>query len=296
MSWTLLLADRHHSWANWIQERNFPVTLDLFPSSGRLGPPGCLRLLRHGEISSWGYLGSNLLVRSPLRAVQIVHRLHPAGADGGVVLLEVSQDSAVGRELHRTLAQFFPFSSILAPEGSNVNLEGWPIGPETIELPSELPQVALQAQRRSRWIELLDSCNEIELDLRRIDAFGARFRSGQAVQFPSVLYAEFLGSTLYLVAESSPPEAEISRLLDKFGATRAHVTRPSDFEGVIVSFAHENGMDFVMGRIKSLDFESLRATIQTPAESLGSARSIYFGLMRVDDKGRELPEHPPWTL
>lgn len=212
------------------------------------------------------------------------------------MLLEVSQDSVVGRELHQTLVQFFPFASILAPEGGNVNLEGWPIGPETIELPLELPQVALQAQRRSRWIELLDSTNEIELDLRRIDAFGARFRAGQAVQVPSALYAELLGTTLYLVVENSPPEAEIARLMDTVGAVKAHITRPTDFEGVIVSFAHENRLDFVMGRIKCVDFESLRATIQTPAENLGSARSIFFGLMRVDDKGRELPEHAPWTL
>ena len=296
MSWKLLLADRHHSWTNWIQERSFPVTLDLCPSSARLGPPGCVRVLRHGETTAWGYVGSTQMIRSPLRAIQVVHRLHPTGVDGGVVLLEIAQNSPVVRELHRTITQFFPFASILAPEGGLVNLEGWPIGPETVELPPELPQVALQAQRRSRWIELLDSSNEIEVDLRRIDAFGSRFRSGQTITVPTVLYAELNGSTLYLVAENSPEEAELLRLMDKVGAMRSHVTRPTDFEGVIVSFAHENGMDFVLGRVKSLDLASLRATIQIPAESLSSARSVFFGLIRIDEKGREMPEHAPWTL
>ena len=82
--------------------------------------------------------------------------------DATVQLFSV-RESPLSRQLALGLARSIAPDRVLVPHGSGLERMGWPVGAEEVELPDSFPPVVHEAQRRARWMEVAESCEDLAL-------------------------------------------------------------------------------------------------------------------------------------
>jgi polynucleotide 5'-kinase involved in rRNA processing len=181
--------------------------------------------------------------------------------------------------------------------------EGWPVGPTDIDLPAAFPEVVRVAQRRAHWLAHLEKCEAHQVDIDTVMIEGARLGSGTRVN-PEKLnhsglhasYAEVCGQTLFIITPNAPDEHTIARALSLTHTSRAVLCDAAAYEGLVCSFARQNGEDFGFGMIQTIDFERLTAQMLCDAVPPAPVRTLRIGSLKIDDSGRELGESRPWQV
>jgi polynucleotide 5'-kinase involved in rRNA processing len=171
-------------------------------------------------------------------------------------------------------------------------------------LEEAFPAVVRNAQRKAHWLKLMESCEEHVIDLDRISIEGARLGSGMPIHHDDlaqffrgrVVHGETSGGALFLVAKEEPDDDQMARALDHFHCSRAHIANPSEYEGLLCSFAKADGEDFGMGAIIKIDFEARKVYAHSTAVPPAPIRVLRIGSVRVDTAGRELGETRPWQV
>ncbi len=302
---TLLIGRPQDSWRGWLDANGRGgEVLCLDPANADYGPPGRVFLLREGKVAAWRFVGCLTPQRDPIglmaAATSLLRQLDP---DGWVWLFGL-RASPVVRRLALALAQVIAPGEIVVPEGSRFEREGWPVGARTVPLEEPLPGLARSAQRRARWLELREACELHQTPLDSVRLVGARLGCGEPVPtlqrkssgIDWVLHAEVAGSTALLVARHEPADAELAHALDVLHATKAVVVRPDDYVGLLCSFARQNGDDFGMGFVESIDFEERLLRARCTAVPPAPVRLVRLGALAVDPSGKELGEARPWAV
>lgn len=300
MSRTLLLGDASSSWREWLRANGRGRDVVLLDSAdGSHGPPCRFLRLQEGKVVDWAFAGSLDPTRDPIRTLNEAAR---AIADSGPDLIVQSfayRATPVGRHLTLAVAHLARPSEIVVADTLALDLRGWPVGPQTTSVDAGYPDLVQQAQRRARWIELLDSCVEHEIDLRHVAIQGARLGSGLPVDLrgiDAIVHAELAGSSLFLVADRALSEGEIAQAIALTHAARAHVVEPESYDGLLVSLARQDAEDFALGVIRSIDFRRGILSVRSPAVAPAPVRILKFGGLRLDSGGKELGEVKPWSL
>lgn len=293
---TLLLQTADASWRAWLKEQARErdiVCLD--PGCADWGWPGRCSLIRDGKIVAWRFTGSRDPQRCPLAVLAAAPCLMKQAGPDALVLLFPWRQSPVLRQLSQAIVQVIEPDEILMPEGAGIDPEGWPVGPEETAAERQSPQVVRDAQLKARWIELTESCHTHEVDWTRVSVQGARLGSGSLVH-PSPGYAEISGGHLHLIADENLSDEEAASLMDRAYASKITQVHPEDYEGLLCSFAHQDGSDFGMGRIAAVDPERRRFVVECTAIPPAPVRILKLGSLRIDRLGRELEEAKPWGL
>ncbi|HVT13944.1 MAG TPA: hypothetical protein VHE55_16900 [Fimbriimonadaceae bacterium] len=274
------------------------------PGEPSQSPPGKLTLFRGGKPLYWRFYGSLDPSRAPhVLVAALAEMLRQAESDPIVQLFPV-RNAPLVRQTAALCAQLVQPDEILFPKGADLDLEGYPVGPEEVALENTFPAMVQQAQRKAQWLKLIEDCSAHEVDLRRVAIEGARLGSARPIH-PDVLAkaglggtlrAEVAGGTLLLVTESEPEDHVMARALDVFHASRAAVVAPSAYENLLCSFARQSGEDFGIGIVKRIDFSAGVATILSTAVAPAPVRILRLGGLRVDAAGRELGEARPWQV
>jgi len=300
VSRTLLVGSHTSSWREWVRDRaRGRDVLILDPADGSHGPPCRFVLLREGKAVEWAFAGAIDPTRDPIRTLAEASRLLGHCRAEVVVQLYGYRATPVGRHLNLAIAQIVKPDEILVADGTPLDLRGWPVGPQTIATEVGFPDLVQQAQRRARWIELLDRSVEHAIDLRQIAIQGARLGSGISVhlsELEPVLHAEVAGGSILLVAPRDIGEGEISQAISFGHASRAHIVEPEAYAGLLVSFARQDGEDFALGILESIDFVSGIVRVKSPAVAPAPVRILKFGGLRLDRSGKELGEVKPWAV
>lgn len=305
MGGTLLLSSAKFSWREWLKEhRKDRDLLCLDPGEPSQSPPGKLTLFHGTRPVYWRFYGSLDPSRAPHVLVgALAHMLQHAGGDPIIQLFPI-RNAPLVRQVLSVCAQLAQPTEILVPKGANLDLEGFPVGPEEVELEAAFPAMVQQAQRKAQWLKLVENCSDHEVDIKRVSIEGARLGSGSAIHpdmiakagLQDVLRAEVAGGTLLLITESEPEDHIMARALDIFHASRAAVVSPGAYDNLLCSFARQSGEDFGVGIIKSIDFQAGMASIACTAVPPAPVRILRLGGLRVDLTGRELPEARPWQV
>jgi hypothetical protein len=302
---TLLLSSASFTWREWLKEhgKNRDL-LCLDPGDPAQSPPGKLTLFRAGKPIYWRFYGSLDPSRAPhVLIAALAHMLEQAEPDCIVQLFPI-RNAPLTRQLVALCSQLIRPDEVLTPVGGGLDLEGYPVGPEEVQLDAAFPAMVQQAQRKAQWLKLIETCSDHELELRRVAIEGARLGSGHPIHPDQLakaglvgsLHAEVAGGTLLLVTESEPDDQVISRALDVFHASRATVLAPAAYENLVCSFARQDGEDFGFGILKSIDFRAGIVHVASTAVPPAPVRILRLGGLRVDLSGRELGEVKPWGV
>ena len=305
MARTLLLSTAEHTWREWLKEnRRGRDLICLDPSDPDQSPPGRLCLWRDSKVVAWRFYGSLDSQRSPQVLLAALVQLLQQAAEDVVVQLWPNRGTPLIRHVTMIGAQLMKPDEIFVPSASGMDQSGFPVGPEEIELDEAFPAIVQNAQRKAHWLKMFENSESHSIDLSRLSIEGARLGSGitlptadrDRVLGSGVLHAEVAGGALFLVAREDPSDETMARALDHFHCTRAHIAHPSDYEGLLCSFAKQHGEDFGIGTIERIDFERRTADIHSTAVPPAPVRILRLGALKVDTAGRELGEVRPWQV
>ena len=298
----LLVGDPASSWRDWLKEnRGRSDLLILDPTDPTLGPPGRFKRFRDGRLIWERFYGS----LDPLRAPHVlIGALAEAlrNADNDIIVQAFTyRPNHLLRQTLLLVAQCLRPDSILVPYGLELDLNGFPVGPETVSLAEAFPKVVQQAQRKAHWMKMLEECQPQAVSLQNVTVEGTRLGSGRALTetevqklgVDDVLYVEKTGTTLLIVSASEVDEHRVSRVLDQTGCTKAIFADPKLYSDLLCSFARESGEDIGFGILHSLDFRTRTATCLCSAVPPAPVRILRLGSQRVDEAGNELGELRP---
>lgn len=305
MGRTLLIGNPSSSWKEWLKaERGGADWICLDPAEVVANYLARLTLTQGDRTPHWRFYGSLDPQRFPqVTLAGLVGLLEKASPDAVVQLFKY-QPNPVLKHTAQLVAQIVRPSRILVAKGTPISLEGWPVGPEEVELGPPLPEIAVQAQRKASWLKLLENCESHEIPFRQIEFEGARLGSGvrldkaalESCRLPEGAYAEACGSTLFVVTEEQIDENRIARALDYLNCARAHFVSPKAYEGLLCGFARQDGEDFGLGYIERIDFPNETVHAKSTAIPVAPVRVLRLGALRIDAKGNELGEVRPWQV
>lgn len=298
MGRTLMVGDRQHSWREWARTNAAGRDhLVLDPACADYGPPSRLLLVRDGKVAAWAHVGSVDPLRDPVSLVSGAARLLRMSGNGAVVQLFPWRESPLGRHVALALGQLVAPDRVLVPSGTGLESEPWPVGAEVVSLPESFPQMVQEAQRRAQWIDLMENAEPHKLDLSHVKVTGARFGSGSGLdQDRAGCYAESSGGVLLMVTDHPMGDAEVGRAMDLVGANRSQIVAPSNYAGLVCSFANQDGEDFGLGIVQSIDFDRLVAEVHALAVAPSPVRILKLGTLRVDGVGKEIEDLKPWAV
>jgi polynucleotide 5'-kinase involved in rRNA processing len=204
------------------------------------------------------------------------------------------------RQFALALAESGAYSEVLVPEGSQFLHEPWLAPSRPVHLPEALPESARTAQRRARWLEMLEGCTEHTLQLDHIGLYGIRLGSGRRLHgspFESLgLHTEVYGNTLLVVSDRDLDERTVGDALNLAHATKLNLVSPRAYDGLLCSFVRGSGEDFGIGVVQSIDFEARTATFLNNAVAPAPVRNVRIGSLRIDSTGKESGDTKPWAV
>lgn len=292
----LLVADGKSTWRDYVKPHRGSMMI-LDPSDANHGAPARISYLNAGKVLDWSFVGSTDAARNPLAILVACTKFLKKADDEAIVLLFPVKNTPLHRQLALKVAQMLPLSEVLIPLESGLEYIPWPLGAESIELPEEYPTMVIEAQRRARWLELMENSYDHFVPLNQIATEGCRLGSGKRVKLDGwVGWAEVSGDTLLLIGYEDPSEEKIAQFMDYAHARKVSVVDPSRYEGLICAFSSQEGEDFGMGIIESFDPTSAIMKIKCNAVVPAPLRILRLGQLRVDSGGKELPLLPMWSL
>lgn len=301
---TLLVGSPDHTWREWVKSHR--KNRDLFvidPAEPNYGTPGRVALVRGEKCPLWRFVGSLDATRNPIAVFAGVASILPHLGPDWIAILPAYRHGPVLRHLCLAIAQLLGPEEILIPDGSDFDGVGWPVGPQRVVLEATFHDLVRSAQRRARWIELIEQAVPQEVPLDRVSIEGLRLGSGievptsnlQRTPLDGVLYAESFGLTSLLVADHDLSADQMATALDLTHAATASVIEPQSYSGLLCSFADQEGVDFGMGVLDSIDFTRRIALTRCTAIPPAPVRILRVGSLRIDDAGKELGETKPWA-
>ncbi len=271
--------------------------LCLDPSSAEHGPASRVFLLEGSKVRAWRLIGSVDPRRNPVAAATAAWELSQTGAGNWDAVLFPVTNGPMSRNLALSIASALAPDSIYVPKGSGLAELGWPVGAEEVDLPAEVPSMVLEAQRRARWIEMLESADDHEVDLCSVSVLGSRLGSGRRTDLPEWPgWAEVSGSVLHLVGDMEASDQEVVRFLNMTHASRVSALRSDAYKGLVCSFANQAGDDFGIGVVTSFDPQRFLMRVKSTAVAPAPVRVLKIGTLRLDEDGRELEDLKPWTV
>ncbi len=301
----LLLGQDGAAWHAWLEENRKGRDLILLdPADAHYGPAARLWLIKGDKPVHSLFFGSLDAQRAPHLIIAGCVELLQAASPGVLIQYFPFRPSPLMRQLAQTLAFMIRPEQILVAQGTPIELDGWPLGPEEVVVPSGLPPVVVHAQRKAQWLKMIERSQTHEIPLTKTSIQGARLGSGQALGdalrqragLSDVLHCEVCGSTLFIVSNHDLDEDQMSRALDVTHVTRAHIVKPTEYEHLLCAFVRPSGDTFGIGRIERIDFEGGLIHALADAVPPVPVPILRLGSLRVDSNGRELGESKPWSI
>ncbi len=305
MGRTLLVGRSGASWYEWLREnRKARDLIVLDPSDAHYGPGARLWMIRGDRPLYSCFYGSLDPGRAPhMMAAALSDFLQRANADA-IVQLFSYRPSPLHRQTAHMVASMVQPETLLIETGTEIDGDGWPIGPEYLELPVGLPPMVVAAQRKAQWLKLIERGNAHEVMLHSLCIQGARLGSGTPldeharvrVGLAEALYAEVCGSALLIVGGGGLSESTISRALDLTHTKRTFLVEADEYSNLLCSFVRQNGEEFGFGMIERIDFELGVLHVRSDAIPPVPVHIMRLGSLKVDRDGRELGEVRPWQV
>ncbi len=301
---TVLIGHPRVSWKSWLKEnrvQNELICLD--PGDPIQALPTKLTFFKGPKPKSWRLYGSLDPNRAPNVLFASLVRLLESAGDNLIIQLPAYRPGPVARQTTLLLAEACRPDSILLAAGTELDGNGFTVGPEEVTLEQAFPPLVALAQRKARWMRFFDVATEQEINLNRVTIENLRLGSGRLLQpaeldrhLPAAAHVETCGQVLLVVIDHALEDDEVHRLLNTFHCTKLHTASPVDYANLVCSFARGSGEEFAFGIIREIDFRRRVARIVTDAVAPAPVSLLRVGSLKVDQNGNELGETKPWSI
>lgn len=299
MNRTLLIGDESISWKDWLKTHGAGRDLIcLDPVDPMQAPPGRFTLHRGDKLAAWRFYGSLDPIRAPHVALASLAYLVKQAGEDTVIQFPSFRPGPLMRQFVQLAIELIQPQEILLKKGLGIDQQGFPVGPTEITLEHAFPEVVRYAQRKALWIKLIEDSEDHEIELDKVTLEGTRLGSGQRMgKMPiEALHMEICGSTLLIVADKHPEDRDLARALDASHCSRVHIVEAPSYNGLLCSFARQNGEDFGMGMIKEIDFVEGLIKVRCTAVAPAPVRILRIGGLQLDMAGNEIGELKPWQV
>lgn len=305
MQRTLLIGHVGVTWREWLKaNRGDQPLLCLDPSEPTQAPPGRLTLSVGEKTLAWRFYGSLDPQRAPHILLTALAKLSDLSPAPPIVQFPAYRPFPLLRQTLLAACELLQPERVLIAKGAEIDRNGFTVGPEEVELEKAFPYVVVIAQRKAQWIKLADEATSHVLPFDQITIEGTRLGSGtpvpagelQKLAIQDLLYAETMGSSLLAVSKRDLDEHALAKLSDHFEASRAVVSAPDSYWGLLCSFARETGEDFGIGFVERVDFAARTIQVRNTAIEGAPVRILRIGTLRLDAAGNELGEVKPWQV
>lgn len=301
---TLLIPSPGQSCRDWLADnRGTRDLIVLDPAETAWGAPARLWLIQNDRPTAWRFYGSLEPMRSP-HVLASTLATWMGLARKPILQFPPLRLTPLARQVALVLAELFrPDQLVVGSE--DIGSLPWPIGPEVIALGLDYPEVVKHAQRKAKWLQLLEGTHQFELSFSSMAIEGARFGSGErmparqleAIGLTESDYVEASGGTALVISESlGSDEAILSRVMNVTHTHRVQLVNPAEYEGLLCAFARDRGDDFGFGRIRELNIRQGTLVIDSTAIPPINVPMVRLGSLVVDQNGNERAEHKPWSL
>lgn len=305
MQRTLLIGHVGVTWREWLKtHRGEQPLICLDPADPSQAPPGRITLTVDEKTPAWRFYGSLDAQRAPHILLTALFKLAGQSPLPPIVQFPPYRPFPLLRQTLLAACELFQPERVIIAKGTEIDRNGFTVGPEEVELEQSFPNVVINAQRKAQWIKLADEATSHILPFDRITIEGTRLGSGSPVRseelqklaIPDLLYAETMGSSLLAVSKRDLDEHALAKLSDHFEAHRAVVSAPDSYWGLLCSFARETGEDFGIGFVERVDFPARTIQVRNTAVEGAPVRILRIGTLRLDSAGNELGEVKPWQV
>ena len=305
MQRTLLIGHNGVNWREWLKtNRGDQPFICLEPSDPLQSPPGRFTLTVGEKTIAWRFYGSLDAQRAPHILLTALFKLVAASPQPPIVQFPAYRPYPLLRQTLLAACELFQPERVLVAKGTEIDRNGFTVGPEEVELERSFPPVVVNAQRKAQWIKLADEAITHIIPFDQLTIEGTRLGSGTAVRaeeiqklaIPELLYAETMGSSLLAVSKRDLDEHSLAKLSDHFETHRAVVSAPDSYWGLLCSFARETGEDFGIGFVERVDFAARAIQVRNTAVEGAPVRILRIGTLRLDSAGNELGEVKPWQV
>lgn len=299
---TVLLSDRGRYWSKFLADADLgsrPI-VDLDPGSAERKPAGRYERESEGRSEDWVFAGNIDFRRHPLNWVEAMRRLVPE--EPSVVVLPCYPWSPSVRDLIReALWQLGP-ERVLVPDDAEFAEFEWSLPADRVPVEDDLPQEAKDAQRNARWMELLQSGADAELDVDSLQTSGARLGFGQRVSPARHSWADRLGEAVYLqppvlfsISSFEPAPIDVSEALESSGCSKFVTVSPDRYEGLLCAPSDGSGRELGFGVVKRLDTETMRLAVRTTARDPSFAKLLKLGSLWIGEQGQPSERLNQWA-
>lgn len=301
---TLLIGKPESSWNDWLAKnhRSRPLVV-LNPAEPTLAPTGTIARFQGDKPVERRFFGSLDLQRSPHSMIEIAVTLAKKAGPDAIFQFAPYRPSPLAHQTLHILCQLLLAEhpgEILIAEGTPCTTSGFPVGPQIVATEAAFPTVVQAAQRRAQWIAFFERAELQEVDLKRVAIVGGRLGSGEPLPLNALpkgaAHGERTGSGLFLIARDPLDDNAVTHALDHFHLARVHIAQAEDYANLFVGFTRENGEDFALGVIESIDFERMVAKVISDAVPPAPVRILKLGSIKVTSDGVLQPEIKPWSL
>lgn len=304
MARTLLIGSPTVSWQTWEREnlgRDDLVVLDPFDPT--YGPATVLRLVRE-ERTTWSRLyGSLDPRRAPHVLLAFLAEALARAEEDVTVRLFAYRPTPLLRQTAMLAASVLRPDRIVVAEGTEIDLDGFPIGPEVMPIEPGFPTMVQEAMRKAQWMRMLEASASHPILLSETTLEGSRLGSGvplaleerKRAGLEGAAHVERTGRSL-LIVHPDLDERGIARALDVTHATKATLVSPRAYEGLILAFVRPGGEEFGHGRVERIDWENGVLYAQCTAVPPVPVRILRLGSLRLDAKGVERGEARVWEV
>ena len=303
MARTLLIGGPNASWRAWEKENLKGDLLVLDPADATHGTAAVFRLMR-GERPLWTRFYGSL---DPRRAPHVLLAALAEGmaraGDDLTVRLFTYRNTPLLRQTVALVASVLRPDRILVADGTDLDLDGFPVGPETPALETAFPPMVQEAMRKAQWMKMLERCEPHEVDLRAATLEGSRLGTGRVFSIEErkragleeAVHVEQSGRGLLVVA-ASLDERQIARALDVTHCTKVVHALSRAYDGLLLAFVRPNGDEIGHGRVERIDWEAGLLHAHCTAVAPVPVGIVRLGSLRLDAKGGERGEARPWEV
>lgn len=301
MGATLLIRHSGASWNEWAKSHQGDhIVLD--PSDATHGIAARLVLVKGGKPAMVRFYGSLDSQRSPHVILAALHEFLEH-CENPVIHCPVYRPSPVLRQNLQLIAGMVKPREILVARGTQLSLEGWPVGPEILDLPDAFPKIVLDAQRKAQWLSLVERSHPHEIPLQTLTIEGTRLGSGEMILedmrekagLKDTDHVEVCGSTLLVICGHELEDAIMARALDVTHTARAMVVSVREYDNLLCALVRESGEEIGHGMIDKFDFANGVVKVWADAVPPVPVRVLKLGSLRVDRNGKEFGEMRAWS-
>lgn len=297
----LLLRSRESTVDRWIKE-SYPhnLILSLDPNPHRHGVPTTIGIRKESDFLYTAFIGTLNPLHNPMLFLESMIRLSQKISEDYIIEFPFWQNQYLYHQMLKTTCEVIQPTEIYIDEKIRLPSNLSYLNVQKISFDEGPTDTFLKTKRRSFWSQFFNEATLLEIHLNEVYLEGSRIGSGQylnPLQFnPSVVYAEILGTKLFVITQNPLTYDQQKKILDQAGALRIIEIPVSNYSGLVCNVLEKYLLNVDLSVIQKIDFSTRTIYLLVLEPFPSHLKYIQLGILRLNNVGKELEDRSSLSL